>query len=72
MLDRYGVIEGSLSPLDIRVVAELPTALRDQQRLDDKLKRDQQKLYSLVQYVKHEGDRKEFIHEYFGLPYRPK
>ena len=72
MLDRYGVIEGSLSPLEIEVVAQLPATLRDQSRLDDKLKRDQQKLYSLVQYAKHEGDRKEFIHEYFGLPYRPE
>ncbi|MBC8351161.1 MAG: ATP-dependent DNA helicase RecQ [Planctomycetes bacterium] len=72
MLDRYGVIEGSQSPLDIKVVAELPASLRDQERLDDKLRRDQQKLYSLVQYVKYEGDRKAFIHEYFGLPYFPK
>ena len=72
MLDRYGVIEGSLSPLAIEVVAELPAALRDQERLDDKLQRDQQKLYGLVQYIKHAGDRKEFIHSYFGLPYRPQ
>lgn len=70
MLERYGVIEGSLAPLSIEVVSKLPAALRDQERLDDKLKRDQQKLYSLVQYAKHEGDRKEFIHEYFGLSYR--
>lgn len=69
MLDRYGVVEGSLSPLDLEVVADLPEALRDQAWLDDKLKRDQQKLYTLVQYVQHEGDRKAFIHEYFGLPY---
>jgi len=69
MFDRYGVIEGSLSPLNIDVVNEMPAALCDQARLDDKLKRDQQKLYTLVQYVKHEGDRKAFIHKYFGLPY---
>jgi len=37
--------------------------------LDAKLLRDQKKLYALVQYVKQEGDRKAFIHEYFGLPY---
>ena len=72
MLDRYGVIEGSLTPLEIEVVAELPASLRDQERLDDKLRRDQQKLYSLVQYVKYEGDRKAFIHDYFGLPYCPR
>ena len=71
MLDRYGVIEGSLSPLRIEAVHELPDALCSQRRLDEKLRRDQQKLYTLVQYVKHEGDRKAFIHEYFGLPYTP-
>ena len=69
MLDRYGVIEGRLSPLEVEVVDALPMALRDQDRLDDKLLRDQKKLYALVQYVKHDGDRKAFIHEYFGLPY---
>ena len=69
MLDRYGAIEGSLSPLKIDVVNDLPAALRDQSRLDEKLKRDQQKLYTLVRYAKHDGDRKAFIHEYFGLPY---
>lgn len=69
MLDRYGVIEGSLSPLEIQVIDDLPRPLCDQSRLDEKLRRDQQKLYTLVQYVKCEGDRKAFIHEYFGLPY---
>jgi len=69
MLDRYGVIEGSLSPLEIEVVSDLPAALRDQSRLDEKLKRDQQKLYALVQYTKCEGNRKAYIHEYFGLPW---
>ena len=71
MLDRYGAIEGSLSPLRIDAVHQLPEALRDQDRLDEKLRRDQQKLYTLVEYVKCEGDRKAFIHDYFGLPYTP-
>ncbi|MCH7725402.1 MAG: ATP-dependent DNA helicase RecQ [Planctomycetes bacterium] len=69
MMERHGVIEGDLSSADIKVIDELPESLRQQSRLDEKLKRDQQKLYSLVQYVKCEGDRKAFIHEYFGLPY---
>jgi ATP-dependent DNA helicase RecQ len=69
MLERYGVIDGTLSPLAIQIVGPLPKELRDQSRLDDKLKRDRQKLYTLVQYAKCDGDRKAFIHEYFGLPY---
>jgi ATP-dependent DNA helicase RecQ len=68
MLERYGAIEGT-SPPELAVTGPVPAALRDQARLDDKLQRDQQKLYTLVRYAKYEGDRKAFIHEYFGLPY---
>ncbi len=68
MFDRWGVIERTWDPERIELTGELPAALRDQERLDAKLMRDRQKLYALVQYVKHEGDRKAFIHEYFGLP----
>jgi ATP-dependent DNA helicase RecQ len=67
MLDRFGVIDG-FDVEQIDVVGDLPDALRDQQRLDEKLNRDQRKLYALVQYVNHEGDRKEYIHRYFGVP----
>jgi ATP-dependent DNA helicase RecQ len=68
MLDRYGVVEGTLSPLNVKVVAELPEALADSRRLADKLLRDQKKLLALVQYVKCETGRKDFIHDYFGIP----
>lgn len=67
MLERYGVIEGSLEPLKVEVVSDLPEQLIDEDRIALKRKRDQEKLLALVQYVKHEGDRKEFIHHYFGL-----
>ncbi len=71
MLDRYGVIEGSISPLDIQTVHSLPPALKDQSRLDEKLLRDRQKLYTLVEYVMCESDRKAFIHAYFGITSDP-
>ena len=71
MLERYGAIEGNLSPFDARVTGPLPTNLQDTQYLEEKLLRDQKKLYALVEYVQHEGDRKAFLHAYFGLPYRP-
>jgi ATP-dependent DNA helicase RecQ len=68
MLDRWGVIRGNRQfPLHLEVISELPLRLRDAERIDKKLKRDQTKLYSMLQYVKHEGDRKKFIHEYFGI-----
>ena len=70
MLERHGAIEGTIRPeLKVEVVGSLPSRLADQDWLDQKLKRDQTKLHALVQYINHEGDRKAFIHEYFGLPY---
>ncbi|MEZ6092184.1 MAG: RecQ family ATP-dependent DNA helicase [Pirellulaceae bacterium] len=66
MLERWGAIEGSLRPLNVDVVSDLPVELTDQDRLDEKLLRDQQKLYALVQYVKHEGNRQAFLNQYFG------
>ncbi len=69
MLERYGVLEDAMSAETVQLVGEFPQQLRDQDRLDEKLKRDQQKLYTLVEYANCSGDRKGFIHEYFGLPY---
>lgn len=67
MLDRHGVIEMIADPLSIKVIGELPTELTDTDALKEKLRRAQQKLYAVVQYVKETGDRKAFIHNYFGI-----
>lgn len=69
MLDRNGVVADSFPPDCFEVVGDLPDRLTDEARLAEKLMRDQKKLYALVEYVNFEGDRKAFIHEYFGLPY---
>ncbi len=67
MLERYGVITGSLEGKDLAVINELPEDLTDQEALEGKLKREQRRLYALVQYARHPGCRKAFLHEYFGL-----
>jgi ATP-dependent DNA helicase RecQ len=69
MLDRYGVVEGEwdLDSIRLNVIAPLPTPLLDAERLAAKLRRDQQKLLALVQLIRHDGDKKEFIHRYFGI-----
>ena len=67
MLDRYGVIEGTLHPLKVKVVGPLPERLSDEELLEGKLLSDQQKLYALVQYANHEGDLKQFLNQYFGV-----
>lgn len=71
MFERFGVIERENDPSHIKIVTDIHSRLLDQDYLDCKLKRDREKLYTLVQYTKYEGDRKEFIHHYFGLPYIP-
>ena len=68
ILDRYGVTEGSLEEKNLEIRGALPEHLTDEDFLNKKLLREQKKLYALVQYVKTEGCRKAFIHEYFGLP----
>ncbi len=70
MLDRYGVTEVDDKTGDLTLVSELPSALTDAERLAAKLRRDQEKLLALVNFVRHEGDRKAYIHDYFGLPYQ--
>ena len=68
MLDRYGVIEGSVANAKVKVIKPLPIDITDQKLAEQKLRADQEKLYQLVQYANHEGDLKNFIHQYFGIP----
>ena len=70
MFDRWDVVKDSTPPGCYEVLSDLPSALTDSERLDEKRCRDQQKLYALVQYINETGDRKAFIHDYFGLSYR--
>lgn len=72
MLDRHNVVANVLDLSQVQVLRELPTALQDQDALSLKLRAGQEKLLALVEYVRHDGDRKEFLHTYFGLPYSPQ
>ena len=67
IFDRYGVIEGDIEKKNIGVISEIPEKLTDQDYLDVKLRREQEKLYSMMLYAKLEEGRKDFIHQYFGL-----
>ncbi len=67
ILDRWGVIAGSIDPVQIECLAPLPEALTCQDHLDIKRQRDLEKLHTLLQYVKTHEDRKAFIQHYFGL-----
>ncbi|MCA9191937.1 MAG: ATP-dependent DNA helicase RecQ [Planctomycetales bacterium] len=65
MLDRYDVIDGSVNPLVYARINPLPSALQDEQALQEKLRRDQQRLLSLVQYVRTDENRHDFLRSYF-------
>ncbi len=68
MLDRYGVTEGTLEERNLRLVAELPDVLVDEDHFQEKLLNDQKKLLSVVQYYRTDHCRRVFISEYFGFP----
>ena len=67
MMKRWGAIEWTNGPFQVQVISPLPEQLNDDAELANKLDRDQRKLLAMVQYAKHEGDRKLFLAEYFGL-----
>lgn len=66
MLERHGAIEGTWDPMKFEITGPLPPELSDPDRLGAKLRRDQMKLLSLVNFVRHDGDRREFLQQYFG------
>ncbi len=67
MLIRWDVFHGTIEPLQLKQLSGFPDSKFDAELIENKLKRDQQKLLAIVQYAKHDGDRKEFLNAYFGL-----
>ncbi|MGA0038406.1 MAG: RecQ family ATP-dependent DNA helicase [Pirellulales bacterium] len=69
MLERHGVLQAEQHELPrghYTLTSEVPAVLRDADRLLEKLEADQLRLYDMVEYAKHEGDRKAFLNRYFG------
>lgn len=65
MLDRHGVIAGPSEPECFDVCGPLPRYFIDGKSLGEKKRRDQERLYAMVQLASEEGDRKEFLNRYF-------
>lgn len=65
MLDRQGVVAGPRPPECFEVIGELPPEFLDDEYLAEKKRRDQQRLYAMVQLAGEMGDRKEFLNRYF-------
>ncbi|HGY55575.1 MAG TPA: ATP-dependent DNA helicase RecQ [Caldithrix abyssi] len=67
IFERWGVTEGSLDEKNLRLAGPLPARLLDQDFLDIKMKREQERLYKMMLYAKLDTCRKAYIHEYFGI-----
>jgi ATP-dependent DNA helicase RecQ len=72
MLDRYGVIEGSIENKNLQIIKELPAELEDDEGLKLKLQNDNKKLLSMVNYFRTIECRRTFISAYFGFPNNKK
>ena len=66
MFARYGLIDDEFDLANVKIAGPLPASLSKAETRAEKLLRDQKKLYALVQYSQSE-QRREFIHEYFGV-----
>ena len=65
MLDRRGVVAGPRPPECFDVIGPLHSGLADDEMLGEKKRRDQQRLYAMVEFAAEQGDRKEFLNRYF-------
>ncbi len=59
------MIAGPRLPECFDVLQPLPDELQDDQRLAEKKRRDQQRLYAMVQFAAETADRQEFLNRYF-------
>ena len=66
--DRHGVTSGSLPSGTLKLIDELPDFLTDKALIKEKAEGDRQRLIGMLNYVKTEGCRRDFIHEYFDAP----
>ena len=65
MLDRQGVIAGSRPPECFQIISPPPEMFRDDEFLADKKRRDQERLYGMVEFASEKNDRKSFLNRYF-------
>ncbi len=65
MLDRAGVVAGPHPPECFEVLTSIPPHFRDSEALAEKKRRDQQRLYAMVQFAAEQDDRKAFLQRYF-------
>ncbi len=65
LFERYGITEGSLESGELQVVQDLYGDLVSKEAMENKKKNSLQRLYQMLQYLKTEECRREFVYDYF-------
>jgi len=68
MLERYGIISGSMSNKNLKIVNEIARQLVDEPLHEARILHDRNKLLGIVNYFRSETCRFGCIEEYFGFP----
>ncbi|MES0489530.1 MAG: RecQ family ATP-dependent DNA helicase [Leptospirales bacterium] len=69
LFQRYGVTSGDTERHSLTLVKELPEELISKTYIEFKKKNSQQRLYQMLQYVKTEHCRREFVYDYFDADF---
>lgn len=67
LLQRSGVIADEEAFEQLEILTELPRELSSAELRAEKKRRDQLKLYAMVEYVQA-ADREQYLRQYFGIP----
>ena len=66
MFQRYGLIEDEYDLSDVNIDQPIPETLANSHDRQQKLLRDQKKLYALIEYIQS-TNRRQFLRDYFGI-----
>ena len=67
IFDRAGITEGDLETGNLKLVGELDPELISNENIQLKMDRDKKRLIDMLNYVKTENCRREYIHTYFAV-----
>ena len=68
IFDRFGVTGGSLEHGTFRLIDEISEELLSEEKIQEKMERDRERLVQMVHYARTEDCRRDYIHRYFGVP----
>jgi ATP-dependent DNA helicase RecQ len=66
LFERYGVTSGDLEYHNLRIRGPLPAELLSEELLHEKKQNSLKRLFQMLQYIKSESCRREFLYSYFG------